>query len=75
MRLASERVTDHPLILSILKAREKVISYLRNGKPRDKETQYLVIADNKSKPTYLNKVEIEKYQNGADKLKEYHQHG
>ena len=75
MRLASERATDHPLILSIIKSREKVLSYLRNGKPRDKETQYLVVADNRGKPTYLNKAEIEKYQNGAEKLKEYHHHG
>ena len=75
LRLASKRVTDHPLILSIIKSREKVLSYLRNGKPRDKETQYLVVADNRGKPTYLNKAEIEKYQNGAEKLKEYHHHG
>ena len=73
LRRAVEIESDNPSVLHILNSREKVKSYLRNGKVREKEIQYLTVIDNNDKPKYLNKSQILQFKNGSTQLKSFSQ--
>ena len=75
LRLASEGERDQTSVLKILKYRDKILSYLRNGKVREKVRQYLTVLNNGDKPKFLSQEQVTKYKNGREALDSFIQNG
>ena len=75
LRRAHERSTDLPAISTIFSSREKVLSFLRNRKPKNVEIQYLTLIEGEEKPKYMNKAQIEGYKNGLAVLEAFQKNG
>ena len=68
LRSASERDSDYPTINGILSSQKRVLSILRNGKPKDTQIEYLTVIDGKDKPKFLTKDQILTFRNGKSAL-------
>ena len=68
LRPASQRDSDYPTINGILSSQKRVLSFLRNGKPKNVQIEYLTAIEGKNKPKYLTKEQILTFRNGKSAL-------
>ena len=65
---AAEREGDQVSVLRIIKYRDKVVSYLRSGKPRETIREYLTVLSNAERPKFLTEEQLFSYKNGQSSL-------
>ena len=68
LKLAAEREGDQVSVLRIIKYRDKVVSYLRSGKPRETIREYLTVLSNAERPKFLTEEQLFSYKNGQSSL-------